>query len=59
VNAGDGENRMANPFGSRTIPTDCGTIQVRWWGPADPVESIVLVHGRPGFSERYMEPSSW
>lgn len=40
----------------RTIPIACGSLHVRWWGPADPVETIVLLHGGPGVSERYMEP---
>ena len=40
----------------RTIPIDAGSIHVRWWGPTDPVETIVLLHGGPGMSERYMEP---
>jgi pimeloyl-ACP methyl ester carboxylesterase len=42
--------------GERTIPIDCGSIHVRWWGPADPDETVVLLHGGPGISERYMEP---
>ena len=40
----------------RTIPIDAGSIHVRWWGPADPVETVILLHGGPGASERYMEP---
>ena len=39
-----------------TLPIDCGSIHVRWWGPTDPVETVVLLHGGPGMSERYMEP---
>ena len=39
-----------------TIPIDCGSIHVRSWGPQDPVETVVLLHGGPGMSERYMEP---
>jgi len=39
-----------------TLPIDCGSIHVRWWGPADPVETVILLHGGPGISERYMEP---
>jgi proline iminopeptidase len=40
----------------RTIRIDCGTIHVRRWGPTDPVETVVLLHGGPGISARYMEP---
>lgn len=40
----------------RSIPNDCGSIHVRWWGPSDPIETLVLLHGGPGLSERYMEP---
>lgn len=40
----------------RTIPSECGSLHVRWWGPTDPVETVVLLHGGPGISERYMEP---
>jgi proline iminopeptidase len=40
----------------RTIPIECGSIHVRLWGPADPAETVVLLHGGPGISERYMEP---
>ena len=40
----------------RTLPIQGGTIHARWWGPADPVETVVLLHGGPGMSERYMEP---
>lgn len=40
----------------RTLSIDCGTIHARWWGPADPIETVVLLHGGPGMSERYMEP---
>ena len=40
----------------RTIQIDCGSIHARLWGPADPVETVVLLHGGPGISERYMEP---
>ena len=39
-----------------TLPIECGSIHVRWWGPTDPVETVVLLHGGPGISERYMEP---
>lgn len=40
----------------RSIPTACGILHARWWGPEDPVETVVLLHGGPGVSERYMEP---
>lgn len=40
----------------RTIQIDCGSIHARLWGPSDPVETVVLLHGGPGISERYMEP---
>jgi proline iminopeptidase len=46
---------MTNPD-ERTIPIDCGSIHVRWWGPPVPVETVILLHGGPGISERYMEP---
>ena len=39
-----------------TIPINRGSIHVRWWGPADPAETVILLHGGPGISERYMEP---
>jgi len=39
-----------------TIPIQCGSIHVRWWGPARPDETVILLHGGPGISERYMEP---
>jgi pimeloyl-ACP methyl ester carboxylesterase len=48
--------RHAMDSSERTIPIDCGSIHVRWWGPSDPVETVVLLHGGPGMSERYMEP---
>lgn len=40
----------------RTIPIQCGTIHLRVWGPADPTETVVLLHGGPGAPEQYMEP---
>jgi proline iminopeptidase len=40
----------------RTIEIDCGSLYVRWWGPVDPDETVILLHGGPGMSERYMEP---
>lgn len=40
----------------RTIPIDRGSIQARWWGPGSPAETVVLLHGGPGISDRYMEP---
>ena len=40
----------------RTIPIGCGSIHARWWGPDTPDETVVLLHGGPGITERYMEP---
>lgn len=40
----------------RTIPIGCGSIHSRWWGPDAPDETVVLLHGGPGITERYMEP---
>ncbi|HJP89552.1 MAG TPA: alpha/beta fold hydrolase [Candidatus Limnocylindrales bacterium] len=39
-----------------TIDTDCGSLHVRTWGPAATAETVVLLHGGPGMSGRYMEP---
>ena len=38
------------------IPIECGWIHVRSWGPPDPVETVILLHGGPGVAEQYMEP---
>ena len=32
-----------------------GSLFVRWWGPEQPTETLVLVHGGPGISHRYLE----
>ena len=40
----------------RSIPIAGGSLHARWWGPADPAETVILLHGGPGISEKYMEP---
>ena len=41
---------------AQRIPIDCGSIHVRSRGPDDADETVILLHGGPGISERYMEP---